>query len=223
MSEYTFQDIIINKIPAFDAYLRNNLSWVTNYNGCTGGPPLIIYTLTVLSDQEYQELQTLVNNYTDPSVFLEFDHSEAFTMHSHFTDDQDNTVINEDIVLQTFIFPNQNQNNSVLDCFKTVGEYRCENPSLITTTSGNLTLSIYDISRNVQITSQTVDISNVLSTWNTSNITVPNTIFKTIQFYGLSTQVPNYDTVWQIRVNSNQFTNFNFRINGMQYLFYNEI
>jgi hypothetical protein len=216
----------VTKADAFDAYLKQYISWLSDYQGAsTTDVQVIIFVDRQLTTQEQTDLQTLIDNYTDPAVWLTFDHVETMALHSHFTDDVDNLIIDGQDVLQTYIFCNRNTPQTVLDSMKTIVEYKCADVSAFANnTTGNITLSLYDISRDVEILSGNIELAEIGTRWNTlaqqGNVT-SDTVFRSVQFYGLMNTVPNYDCVWQIRGSTEPPGTFTYRINGLQYIFYN--
>lgn len=165
----------------------------------------------------------LVNDYVDPSVFLQFHHTETIALHSHFTKDTDISSSDDLSIIQTLIFSaNKCNGGDVLDTAKTVVEYYCPNPQLFTETSGSIILELYDITRDVIISSQTIDLEEIATNWNTlaaSGSTSPNTMYKSFSFTGLMNKTPSYDCIWQFRGVASH-ASFTFRINGLQYIYY---
>ena len=215
----------VTKADAFDSYLKKNVSWPSDYQGLsTSQNQAVIFVMRELTTEEQTDLQTLVNNYTDPAVWLTFDHVETMAMHSHYTDDTDNHIIDGQDVLQTFIFCNMNTPDTVLDSLKTIVEYKCNDLSTFAaSTDGNITLSLYDVTRDVQILSSTIELNEIATRWNTlaeQNVT-KDVVFRSAQFYGLMNTVPNYDCVWQLRGSVEPPGSFTYRVNGLQYIFYN--
>ena len=220
MSSYQFENIQCSKPGACDSYIRKNITWGDNFSGLTTGP-LIIYTNTPLSNNDLEALTTLLNNYIDPSVWLSFDHTETIALHSHFTNvgDIDNNVI------QTLIFPGTNYDETTtLDCIKTVIEYKCTNvQNFINVTSGNIYLEIFDLTRNTIKCAETINYDSIIDTWRTlaeSGSTQGNTQFKSFAFGNLMNTNTNYDCIHNYR--GLQDNNMTFRINGLQYIYYNK-
>lgn len=224
MSSYNFLEKSVGKPGALDQYIRKNVLWDADFNGLSTDP-LTIYTNRPLSETELSELTTLIENYIDPSVFLTFNHTETVAMHSPFVSDTNNVVIDNKKVLQTLIFTNRNNGSQVLDSCKTVIEYFTSdvqqfNPLI----SESITLEIYDITRNTSIAIETID--NVASSWTDLAVaggTGSSTLYKSIQFTGLMNKTPGYDCVWQLRGSVSDESKFTFRINGLQYIFYDVI
>jgi hypothetical protein len=223
-------DKVVTKADAFDAYIKANITWLSDYQGSsTTSTQVMLYSDRPLTSDEQQALQTLIDNYTDPAVWLTFDHVETMAMHSHYTDDPDNLIINNQDVLQTFIFCNMNNPPTVMDSMKTIVEYKCTNiPEFANTTqgniSGNITLSMYDLTRDVVILNQVIDLGEIATKWNNlamqGNV-MTDTVFRSTQFFGLMNKVANYDCVWQLRGNIEPPGTFTYRVNGMQHIFYN--
>lgn len=223
MSSYTFPNINCNKPAACDKFIRENIDWTVNFNG-VGVPPLTIYTTNPLTDVQLTDLTSVLNRYVDPEIWLSFNHTDTLAMHSHFTNDMDNVIINNKKILQTFIFNGKNTNNLVLDSLKTVVEYNCFNvQSYANTTSGSISLEIYDITRNISIASQTIELTDIAVGFHAlaqSGMITGNTSYRSVSYDGLMNKNPNYDCIWQIRGTKSD-DNFDFRCNSLQYIYYN--
>lgn len=236
MSSYPFPDVVCGKAGACDAYIRANinnpnnsdLNWVSHFQGISTAP-LTVYTDIPLTESQLAALTVLINAYVDPAVFLVFDHVDTFPLHSHFTNDRDNTIYNGNVILQTFIFSaNNNSDNIILDSLKTVIEYDCTNvQDFLNITSGNTLqtgLSINDITRNVTIASQDINIDDVVSVWHdlaVAGSTSGNIQYKSIQYTGLMNKNAGYDCIWQLSTPSPIETSFTFRCHSFQYIYYN--
>lgn len=220
MSSYIFENIVVNKPGACDAYIRKNISWNDDFNGLSTNP-LNIQVNRELSQEELTSLTTLLNNYVDPSVFLSLNHTETICLHSHFTTDADNVLIDDFSVIQTLIFSGNNVDASVvLDSAKTVVEYFCLNPqNFISDKSGSITIEIYDITRNISIASQTIELGSIAEEWGEND---SSTKYRSLMFTGLMNKTPNHDCIFQFRGKTSR-NDFTFRINGLQYIYYDVI
>lgn len=233
MSSYNFTKTI-GILDAFVKYLTDNKApYYTSFN--YSKPNLTINTSQALLNTELFTLTSLVTNYTDPAYFLTFANTISMPLLSPYTNDA--SLLPSSIVgginskiLQTFIFTNQNTTDQFLDGIKTVFEFTTPNvQNFINNTTGNITFQVYDNTRNYVILSQNIDISNVLTHWNTlasTGSTIASTCFQSGYFNGLMPQTTNYDCIWQLRMNTsdevNNNSNYYVRINGLQYLFYNK-
>jgi len=224
---YPFPNIVCGKVAACDAYVRANINWVSHFQGIST-VPLTVYSDIPLTEPQLAALTILMNAYVDPAVFLVFDHVDTFPLHSEFTNDTENSISNGNVVLQTFIFSSINiSNNVVLDSLKTVVEYKCPNvQNFLNITSGNSLqtgISIKDITRNVLIASQNININDIVTVWNNlanTGVTGGNTQYKSIQYTGLMNKNPGYDCIWQLYTPYPVDPNFVFRCHGLQYLYY---
>lgn len=223
MPSYQFPDCTAVKLIALDDFIRKRVSWESDFEGLNQDP-ITVSVSRALTDTELADLNTLVASYTDPAQFLVFDHSESLAMHSHYTEDVDNIRIDNKYILQTFVFVNRNSEGLVLDSCKTIVEYTCDNvQNFVDTTSGNVNVEIYDITRNVSISNKTIDISPIATQWNTlaqTGSTSGSTIFASTTFDGLMNKTTGYDVIFQLRGSITNPPNFDFRLNGLQYLFY---
>lgn len=223
--DYSFPNTICNKLNALDYEIRQTFPWAAaDFQGLTTYPELHLIVSRALTDNELASLTTFMDAYVDPVAFLEFDHTETIALHSHFTTDFDNVIAdNGQKILQTLIFGYRNENSTVLDACKTVIEYLAPDVTKAPT-SASVVLDIYDITRNVLITTQTIDISDVCAEWQamvSTGATGPRTIYRTTMFTGLMNKNPGYDCIWQIRGSVSDETKFTFRISGLQNIIYN--
>jgi hypothetical protein len=217
-----------SKVPAlpdaFENYLNvNNAPLFAGFSSTQG--VLSILTSDVLTTSQLDMLTTLVNNYIDPPYYLQLDHKNSVPLYSQYTSNKDLAMSdNSLLVLQTLIFPGETTEDIVLDEIKTVFEYHCPNvQNFLNSTTGSLTYQIYDMSRNIEITTQTIDLMSegIIPKWNTlaqTGSTISNSIYKTKQLNGLMNKTPNYDCVWQLRLSNP--TLFSARINGLEYLYF---
>jgi len=226
MSNYSYPNITVNKPGACDQYLRNNLpgSCVNNYQGLSTSPTIIEFNRSLTFD-EINDLNILMSNYIDPDIFLVLDHTETVALNSNFSNELNNTIIDDKCVFQTIIFKNQNNNSLILDSMKTVIEYNCPNvQNYLNTTSGNISLEIYDITRNYSIGSISLDLNEIGVHWNTlanENNTSGNIIYRSFQFTELGNICPDYDIILQLRGTQSD-SNFDYRLHSLQYLYYTE-
>ena len=223
MSTYTFTKNI-SLLTAFQKYMKANNAPL--FNGCElTGDQLTLQTTGPLSEGQLSTITSLVTDYVEPAYDLNLSNTESIALHSHYTSDPDLVVINDRSVVQTIIFPTRNNEgtNVVLDSMKTVFEYNAPNlQSFLNVTSGSVQFEIFDISRNYQVCLQTVDISQIVSDWNTlaqTGTTGGNTVYKSFMCDGLMNQSTNYDCIYQFRM-STSHPDFNLRMNGLQWLFY---
>jgi hypothetical protein len=221
MSEYTFTKNI-SLLTAFQKYMKSSNAPL--FNGCSiTGDQLTLQTTGVLSEEQLNTITSLVTNYVEPVYDLNLSNTESIALHSHYTNDPDLVVIDSRSVVQTIIFPNRNNEDKVLNSMKTIFEYNAPNlQSFLNVTSGSVQFEIFDISRNYQVCLQTVDISQIVSDWNTlaqTGATGGNTIYKSFMCDGLMNQTTNYDCIYQFRMSTSN-PDFNLRMNGLQWLFY---
>lgn len=221
MSTYTFTKNI-SILSAFQKYMKANNAPL--YNGCElTGDQLTVQTTEPLSEGQLITITDLVTNYVEPPYDLDLSHTESIALHSHYTNDQDLVVIDGRSIVQTIIFPNRNTEESVLNSMKTVFEYNAPNlQSFLNVTSGSVQFEMFDISRNYQVCLQTINISNIVSDWNTlaqTGSTNGNTVYKSFMCEGLMNQTTDYDCIYQFRMSTSN-PDFNLRMNGLQWLFY---
>lgn len=221
---YSFPDIICNKPSALHNYIKTNINWDSDFLGVNTNPLTVLSSIE-LTENQLTELTTILNAYVDPNVYLAFDHVETLTLNSKFNNDSDNIIIDNKNVIQTFIYSTQNISApTVLDGLKTIVEYHCPNvQNYLNTTSGNISIEIYDLSRNISIANKTVDLNEIAISWNNlaqTGSTEGSTVYRSILFTGLMNKSPNYDVALQLR-GSTSDSNCEFRCNSLQYLYYN--
>lgn len=196
------------------------------FNGCElTGDQLTIQTTEPLSEEQISTTTSLVTNYVEPPYDLNLSHTESIALHSHYTSDPDLVIINDRSVVQTMIFTNRNNQDSsvVLNSMKTVFEYNSQNvQSFLNVTTGSVQFEIFDISRNYQLCLETLDISDIVSDWNTlaqTGSTSGNTVYRSFMCDGLMNKTTNYDCIYQFRMSTSS-PDFNLRMNGLQWIFY---
>jgi hypothetical protein len=223
MTTYTFTKNI-SLLTAFQKYMKANDAPL--FNGCElTGDQLTLQTTGALSQEQLTTITTLVTNYVEPPYDLNFSHTESIALHSHYTNDPDLVVINGRSVVQTLIFTNRNSEGTgdVLDSMKTVLEFNSPNlQSFLNVTSGSVQFEIFDITRNYQVELETIDISPIVSQWNTlaqTGATNGNTVYKSFMCNGLMDKTTDYDCIYQFRLTTSN-PDFNLRMNGLQWLFY---
>lgn len=222
-SSYPFPNIVCGKAGACDAYIRANIDWGNHFSGIST-VPLTVYTDTPLTSTQFSSLTILINAYVDPAIFLVFDHADTLTLNSNFNTDSA-TFINGKNILQTFIYSTLNISTpTVLDGVKTIVEYHCPNvQNYQNTTTGNISLEIYDITRDVSIATNNISLNEIGTKWNDlakTGSTQGNTVYRSTLFTGLMNKSPNYDVVLQLRGNTADL-NYQFRCNSLQFLYYN--
>jgi hypothetical protein len=224
---YNFPKSDIQKIQAFEFYIKSNISWVNDYLGLSYSENVVtIFVSRTLTTEEVSALDTLIVNYVDPDQFLIFDHSESCPMKSEWTNDPDAEIINGKTLVETLILNNiaGGSEDDVLDSFKTIVEYYIPNVSLLGTGStASINIEIFDITRNYLISNTNVELGSIQNTWATlaeSGSTAPNTQFRSTMICGLNKKLCNHDCVWQLRCSTTPNNIFDIRLNSLQYLFY---
>jgi len=226
MSNYSF-NITVNKPPAFEAYLAQNFTAVPYSDSIEQGT-VIITTQTALTDAQLASLTTIVNAYVDPAVFFELARTESTigVSESNMT-----TGLND---VHSFIFEAvyDQQGNSilsdgtVLDSLKTIIKLTTADVSTCTDlSSGTVTVELYDHCRHLTIYTQTIDITSILTSWQTlanNGQTGLVTAYKSIQIFGLSQYGTSFDCIWIFRIAVSDIR-IKARLNGLQKLFYNKL
>lgn len=226
MPVYSFaKDVRI--IEAIDKYLRDSFEGFTgvSYNGVT----LEVYTNYELGQGDLDTLATLVTDYTDPEYFLVLSSTNSKPLSSSFTQDPNQTIIDGDSVMQTFIYNGNTLGNDgeILDGIKTIFEYNVDNlQNFINITSASLCFDIHNLTLDTVVMSRTVDLGSIATDWHNlavSGATHGSTRYRTELFSGLMNESPGYDCMWQFRGCVQPDSTFDFRVNSYQELFYNKI
>lgn len=193
MSQYSFVKSGIGKVYAFEAQIRNT----PLYDGYSyTDPDLVIYTKESLTNEQLSSLETIVQTYTDPAVFLVLNSTIPDTIRSKTT----NSTTPE--IVQTFIFTNTNlQGNGTFNAIKTVLEYHTDDVSQWADFTGPLTVDfqIYCYTRGISISTFTIDITNIADSWKQmalNNETGDRTVYRTFLIEGLRNSVATFDCLW---------------------------
>lgn len=216
MSSYSFIKAGIVKTFAFEAYLEQNFPQYQDFSYTD--PDLVINTTVVLDGPQLADLQTLVDDYTDPDVFLLLDTTTTDACCSMYT----SSPIPENVL--SFIFSPVNPvGSSTFNALKTVMEYSTEDISAFANgnTSCTVIFEIFDYTRDIQISSNTLDITDILEAWQTLAQTQSGPQYKLRSFMieGLRNVIANYDCIWQFKISVSN-PNVRVRTNSMQRLYY---
>ena len=218
---YEYTKLILKR-SAFESYITSHISWIDDYDGSSFTEDLIfILSVRELTIEEKEALDILVAEYVDPESFLIYANSVSSPMETVFSSEPGLTIDNKR-VLQTFIFSLCDEPEKVIDAIKMVVEYRCPdvtNPPV----DGSIDLLVWDMSRDTQIASINIPLNEIQTRWDQMNAneeTGSDTVFRTVMISGIASMTPDYACVWQIRgsTSSNQF---DFKLNGLQTIFYN--
>ena len=152
---------------------------------------------------------------------------ESVKVTSRATNDSNTNDINGMKCLQTIISPAIDTDSiEVMDSIKTIYEYYTDNvQNFSNITSGSITLGIFDLTRNVCISHESIDLSTQLLQWNQlaqTGYTSSNSLYKSHQFYGLINSLTSFDCIWQFRIYVDPSLNniMKIRMHGLQKLFY---
>lgn len=223
---YTFESVVVLKAPAFQSYITKNFS----LGGSTSVEENSVHVMTnvELSTEELAALDALVRAYVDPDVFYQFEYTESITGFSQ------STISSSLSDVQSFIFPsktlpngdNAQSDGTVLNSIKSILKLTMEDVALAADmTSGTVEIEMYDVTRNLQICTQTVDISSFMLDWKAKALaseTGPVTSYKSFMMTGLTNKSTSYDCIWVIRLSISD-PRIRVRLNGFQKLFYTPI
>lgn len=200
----------VEKLYALQALLDTSFPVPTSLNA--SGNELDVVASQPLTSSQAAQLATLVNNYTDPAVFLQLNTTQTMPSTSASTSSAQATPV------MTFIFTNQNSIETVLDGIKTVIQVSSTIPESITG-SVQATVAIHDITRNLQVATQTVDVTSIITNWQQTAQTGPATGYTTAQFSGIMNQSASYDCIWQFQLSVTN-PSVTVSLNSLQYLLY---
>ena len=206
---YSFAKSVV-KLYALQALLNTSFPVPATLNATE--TEVDVVTSQPLTSSQAAQLATLVNNYTDPAVFLQLNTTQTMPSTSASTNSAQATPV------MTFIFSNQNSFEQALDGIKTVIQVSSTTPQTITG-SVQVTVTIFDITRNIQVATQTVDVTSIITNWQKTAQTGPATGYTTAQYSGIMNQSASYDCIWQFQLSvTNPSVTVN--LNGLQYLLY---
>ncbi len=198
MPEYIFNKPSIQKFPAFENALRACPKYdyfIFEY------PNVYVTTTDTLSESELQQLQTIVDDYVDPEVFLTLNSSIIDSVRSLTT----NSATPE--IVSTFIYSNTatTGTGATFNAIKTVLEYATDNVQDLADFSGscNVTLVIHCYTRDYQVASHSIDITDIVNSWKEealNNATGPRLAYRTFLIEGLRNAVANYDCLWNYKL-----------------------
>lgn len=200
----------VQKLYALQALLNSSFPVPASLNS-TDTEVDVITSQPLTSDQAAQ-LATLINNYTDPAVFLQLNTTQTMPSSSSST----NSAVA--VPVMTFIFTNQTTFDLALDGIKTILQVSAATPQSITG-SVQATITIFDITRNIQVATQIVDVTNLITGWQQTNQNGAATGYMTALFTGIMNKSASYDCIWQFQLSvTNPGVTVN--LNALQYLLY---
>jgi hypothetical protein len=218
-ADYPF-NITVNKAPALASYLKKNFSIPVSISINSGA--VVITTQSALSEADLATLTSLMNAYVDPDVFYQLNHTEPNAGVSQTC----NSVTYQDV--QSIIFPsNTNQaDGTVLNSMKAILQISGTMSDFADLGTGSVNIRLFDYTRQVLIGSQTIDVSDILTSWqaidNGAATGFKDPAYKCFMFCDLHASSTNYDCIWTFQVSVSDariYTN----INGLQKLFYDAI
>ena len=224
---YTFQNVVILKTPAFVSYITKNFSESAS---CSFEENVVhIATISELDITQQANLEALVRAYTDPEIFYQLAYTESLTGFSEATKTAGNL---HDV--QAFIFPsktlpngdNAQSDGTVFNAIKSILKFTMSDVSLAADfESGSVQVQLYDITRDIQISIETIDLTAMMQEWKAmalANTTGVVNNYKSFMFTGLAAKSTNYDCIWVVRLCISN-PNIHVRLNGFQKLFYTPI
>lgn len=217
MSTLTFQKAGIQKFfalsDAVTQVIPNTGMW---YND----PEIKIQTDTELTQEQITNIQSIIDNYTDPAVYLQLNSTTTDVNTSKTTN---STTLD---TIKTFIFACTNQfGTGTFNAIKTVVEYSCVSATPFASfesTNATATIEIYDRSRDIVLESHTIDISSVIAQWkqNAENgDSSAQSAFRSFMVEGMRNHITSFDTIWQIRACVSD-PNIRMTLHGLQFLYY---
>jgi hypothetical protein len=224
MAQYSFGKHV-GILQAFDKYIKddfpscNGIATTGNYD------EVLVEFPEELAPSEYVSLSNTVANYTDPSYFLDFDHTDNLFMHTHMVSSATPTL------LESFIISPYQTETMVLGDMKSIVQLNTDNVAHWASWNSNtepvhVSISIYDYTDKKNLITTSLDLnSTVASEWVPlaqagSNFLPP--IAKTLHMYGLKDENPGSDCIWQF-LGSITSSNAAFDLNGLQKIYYNII
>lgn len=172
-----------------------------------------------LTDSHISDIQSYINNYTDPAYYLTLIETQNQCLNT--------TTINSPTpqIVQTFIISPQTDPTLVMADMKTIIQLSIDDLNSLQFDKNNpvlITVTLFDITRNIEINQTICDISPQITTWHTlqtQNISGPVYAWKSLQIYGLKDCLPDHDCIWQFKLSVND-TNINASLTCLQNLIY---
>jgi len=213
----------VQKVQAFQSYITKNFA--------PGGTVTIeenivhIITTIELTLEQQTQLEALVRAYVDPAIYYQYQYSETITGFSQ------STTENNLMDVQSFIFPsktlpngdNAQSDGTVLDAIKSIVKMTMDDVSQASDfTSGSVVIQMYDVTRDIEICTQTMDITSIMAGWKAdalANKTGLVTKYKSFMLGGLANKSTNFDCIWVLRLSVSD-PRIRIRLNGFQKLFY---
>lgn len=203
-----FSNYISEKFPDINP---NVINVVDNY--------VTIQFSNTLTDMQQENIQTYIDNYKDPAYFLSLIETQNQCL---------NTIkINDPLpqIVQTFILSPQTDPTLVIADMKTIIQISLDDISklqIVGNESIVITITLFDLTRNIQITQILCDITSQIGTWNnmlSNGTTGPVYAWKSVQIYGLKDSMPDHDCIWQFKLSVNN-ANVNVSLTCLQNLIY---
>jgi len=216
MSQYSFTKSDVQKPYALIDALQNTglYAWLTYES-----PALVVGTTHELTNEELASLTSVIDNYTDPEIFLMLSSTIPDTLRSITTNSPTPEVV------QGFIYSNTFNDIGTFNAIKSVLEYQTNDVQNFIDFSGScfVTYEIKCYTRNLVICSYQLDITDVCESWKTmaeNNETGPKLVYKTFMVEGLRNLVADYDCIWNYIISVSN-PNVNVTIHAKQMLYYN--
>ena len=220
--EYPFAKTV--KLPdALRAQLNARFGNISLGLNSSDAEHISVYMTRELTADELTALNMIIADYTDPSYWLELDHTENHSLRSITTNETSCQTF-----LDTFIIAPYAHDNVVMGSMKTV--VRCTTPDPSWVSSWNAATSPISVEVCVHcgttgrdISSNSMDISaDIDAAWRPMVAAGSNTVpplYKSIQLYGFKDASPNSDCIWHL-TGSVSDSNVCIDLNGLQKLFY---
>lgn len=220
---YTFDQVTVLKAPAFSSYLAKNFA--VSCDTMIEQSSVHVITTVELTSQQQIDLEALVRAYVDPEIFYQYQYAETITGFSQSTT---SNVVSD---VQSFIFPskvlpngdNAQSDGTVFNAIKSIVKLTMDNVAEAADfVSGSVTIEMYDVTRDIAIASQTMNITSIMLEWQTAALasqTGAVTKYKSFMFDGLASKSTDYDCIWVMRLAVSD-PRIRVRLNGFQKLFY---
>lgn len=211
--------ISVTKPHYFDNFITTNFTAQTYYEDY--GDHVVVHFPGVLTDDQRASYQTLFNNYQEPPYYLWLNRTENQCLYTETINSPEPTIV------QTFIVSPQASSNLTLGDMKTVIEIMMPDVSQLQYDSTNpvtVTVTLYDITRNVEINQTICDVSTIVQGWHSeqqSGASGRVSGWQSLQIYGLTDSLPDFDCIWQFKLSIND-ASINASLTSLQNLIYNK-
>jgi hypothetical protein len=195
---YHFAKAVVNKQNPFEFYLYSRFSKDIAISYIDGD--VTIVSPTELQQYQIDTLQTLIDNYVDPDVFLQLTATNTYPTTSDETNSTTLTPVHAFINAYNDISP-----PGVLNAIKMLIRCNCKSTEYFGTmedVTSMVAIQVYDKTRNYLIANSQVEVSGIVQGWKdiaqNGDFSAQQS-YVTLSIEGLRDKLTNHDCIWEIR------------------------